>query len=162
MLHSIDFVWRRSWKLESGAAIFWRKITTCYTKMNQSSVSVHEATTYWTSYCTCLTLWTPSDSDDVIVGRCLWFRNITSATVSILWQRTLWLNFRSCELFLSNSTNNDAYDNLFGCLSCIASSRTKARFPLPELTALVNGPSWRVTGFHYPSTRAVLTGARFH
>ena len=26
----------------------------------------------------------------------------------------------------------------------------------------VNGPSWRVTGFHYPSTRAVLTGARFH
>ena len=38
----------------------------------------------------------------------------------------------------------------------------KARFPLPELTARVNGPSWRVTGFHYPSTRAVLTGARFH
>ena len=37
----------------------------------------------------------------------------------------------------------------------------KARFPLPELTARVNGPSWRVTGFHYPSTRAVLTGARF-
>jgi len=40
-------------------------------------------------------------------------------------------------------------------------SRPKARFPLPELTARVNGPSWRVTGFHYPSTRAVLTGARF-
>ena len=39
---------------------------------------------------------------------------------------------------------------------------TKARFSLPELTARVNGPSWRVTGFHYPSTRAVLTGARFH
>ena len=39
---------------------------------------------------------------------------------------------------------------------------SKARFPLPELTARVNGPSWRVTGFHYPSTRAVLTGARFH
>jgi len=38
----------------------------------------------------------------------------------------------------------------------------KARFPLPELTARVNGPSWLVTGFHYPSTRAVLTGARFH
>ena len=37
-----------------------------------------------------------------------------------------------------------------------------ARFPLPELTARVNGPSWRVTGFHYPSTRAVLTGVRFH
>ena len=36
-----------------------------------------------------------------------------------------------------------------------------ARFPLPELTARVNGPSWRVTGFHYPSTRAVLTGDRF-
>ena len=34
----------------------------------------------------------------------------------------------------------------------------KARFPLPELTARVNGPSWRVTGFHYPSTRAELTG----
>ena len=33
----------------------------------------------------------------------------------------------------------------------------KARFPLAELTAWVNGPSWRVTGFHYPSTRAVLT-----
>jgi len=38
----------------------------------------------------------------------------------------------------------------------------KARFPLPELTARFNGPSWQVTGFHYPSTRAVLTGARFH
>ena len=38
----------------------------------------------------------------------------------------------------------------------------KARFPLPELTARVNSPSWRVTGFHYPSTRAVLTGACFH
>jgi len=31
----------------------------------------------------------------------------------------------------------------------------------PGLTARVNGPSWRVTGFHYPSTRAVLTGAWF-
>ena len=29
---------------------------------------------------------------------------------------------------------------------------TKARFPLP---------GWRVTGFHYPSRRAVLTGAQF-
>jgi len=37
----------------------------------------------------------------------------------------------------------------------------KARFPLPELTARINGPSWRVTGFHYQSTRVVLTGARF-
>ena len=36
----------------------------------------------------------------------------------------------------------------------------KAQFPLPELTARVNGPSWRVTGFHYPSTRAVLTGCQ--
>ena len=43
-----------------------------------------------------------------------------------------------------------------------AAAHNKARFPLPELTAQVNGPSWRVTGFHYPSTRAVLTGARFH
>ena len=33
--------------------------------------------------------------------------------------------------------------------------RRKARFPLPELTARVNGPSWRVTGFHYLSTQAV-------
>ena len=36
---------------------------------------------------------------------------------------------------------------------------SKARFPLPELTARVNGPSWQVTGFRCPSTRAVLTGA---
>jgi len=36
------------------------------------------------------------------------------------------------------------------------------QFPLPELTARVNGPSWRVTGFHYPSTRAMLTGVHFH
>jgi len=36
-------------------------------------------------------------------------------------------------------------------------SRTEARFPLAELTARVNGPSWRLTGFHYPSTRPVLT-----
>ena len=49
------------------------------------------------------------------------------------------------------------------CESAIVSMKvTKARFPLPELTARVNGPSWRVTGFHYPSTLAVLTGARFH
>jgi len=34
----------------------------------------------------------------------------------------------------------------------------KARFQLPELTARVNGPSWQVTGFHYPSTRAVNSG----
>ena len=36
----------------------------------------------------------------------------------------------------------------------------KARFPLPELTARVNGTSWRVTGFHYPlkRTRVVETG----
>jgi len=31
----------------------------------------------------------------------------------------------------------------------------------PVSTTRVDGPSWRVTGFHYPSTRAVLTGARF-
>jgi len=36
----------------------------------------------------------------------------------------------------------------------------KARFPLPELMARVNGRSWRVTGFHYPSTRAVCNTAR--
>jgi len=35
---------------------------------------------------------------------------------------------------------------------------TEARFPLPELTARVNSPSWRVTSFHYPSTRAVNSG----
>jgi len=43
-----------------------------------------------------------------------------------------------------------------------ATALAKARFPLSELTAQVNAPSWRVTGFHYPSTRAVLTGERFH
>jgi len=31
----------------------------------------------------------------------------------------------------------------------------------PVSTTRVDGPSWRVTCFHYPSTRAVLTGARF-
>jgi len=34
-------------------------------------------------------------------------------------------------------------------------TQLKARFPLPVLTVRVNGPSWRVTGFHYPSTRVV-------
>jgi len=29
------------------------------------------------------------------------------------------------------------------------------------MLARVNGTSWWVTGFHYTSTRAVLTGARF-
>ena len=38
-------------------------------------------------------------------------------------------------------------------LSCVLSRVSTTR---------VDGPSWRVTGFHYPSTRAVLTGARFH
>jgi len=60
-----------------------------------------------------------------------------------------------------------AIDNTFRCRV-----QTKARFPLPELTARVNGPSRWVTGFHYlstrpvnsasgnarPSTRPVLTG----
>ena len=40
----------------------------------------------------------------------------------------------------------------------LASKARFERFQLPELTARVNGPSWRVTGFHYPSTRPVLTG----
>ena len=56
--------------------------------------------------------------------------------------------------------------------------QNKAQFPLPELTARVNGPSWPVTGFHYygrafplaeltgrvdgPSTRLVETHARQH
>jgi len=35
------------------------------------------------------------------------------------------------------------------------STLTLARFPLPELTARVNCPSWRVTGFNYLSTRPV-------
>jgi len=55
-----------------------------------------------------------------------------------------------------------------GNVAYIQRETIKARFPLPELTARVNGPNWRVTGFHYPSiTRfplpplPVLTGARF-
>jgi len=32
-------------------------------------------------------------------------------------------------------------------------------FPLAELTSRVNVPSWRVTGFHYPSSRAVNLGS---
>jgi len=45
-------------------------------------------------------------------------------------------------------------------LYCLATEVdvSKARFPLPELTARVNSPSWRVTGLHYPSTQAVLMG----
>ena len=34
----------------------------------------------------------------------------------------------------------------------------KARFPLPELTARVNGPSWRVMETGHPSTLAVNSG----
>jgi len=30
----------------------------------------------------------------------------------------------------------------------------------PVSTTRVDGPSWRVTGFHYPSTRAVETGSK--
>jgi len=41
-----------------------------------------------------------------------------------------------------------------------SSSPSKARFPLPELTTRVKGPSWRVTGFHYPSTRAHVSTSR--
>jgi len=40
----------------------------------------------------------------------------------------------------------------------VGNNAPKAQFPLPDLTVRVNGPSWRVTGFHYPSTRPVLTG----
>ena len=32
---------------------------------------------------------------------------------------------------------------------------------IPVSTTRVNGPNLRMTSFHYPSTRAVLTGARF-
>ena len=37
--------------------------------------------------------------------------------------------------------------------------RQKARFPLPQLTARVNGPSWRVMETGHPSTRAVNSGS---
>ena len=37
---------------------------------------------------------------------------------------------------------------------------TKARFPLSELTARVNGPSWRVTRFPSPRPRLVETGLK--
>jgi len=36
--------------------------------------------------------------------------------------------------------------------------RAHCRLLSPVSTTRVNGPSWRVTRFHYPSTRAVLTG----
>jgi len=62
---------------------------------------------------------------------------------------------RTEQLCLIRGGDDDDDDDDDVCL-------TKARFPLPELTARVNGPSWRVTGFHYPSRRPVLTGARFH
>ena len=51
-------------------------------------------------------------------------------------------------------TCKPGYENINASNNCTG----KARFPLPELTTRVNGPSWRVTGFHYPSTRPVLTG----
>ena len=53
------------------------------------------------------------------------------------------------------STNRDRKSFQGGTGLCVFS--TQVRFPLPELTARVNGPSWWVTGFHHPSTPAVLT-----
>ena len=64
----------------------------------------------------------------------------------ILWQKSI-----SC------SNRNDMHFTLYWWLSplkhCSTEEDVKARF---------HYPSWRVTGFHYPSTRAVLTGSRFH
>jgi len=58
-----------------------------------------------------------------------------------------------------NEYNNNIISHLRGSL--YRNGNTKDRFPLPELTARVNGPSWRVTDFHYPSTRAMFDRRAF-
>ena len=41
-------------------------------------------------------------------------------------------------------------------------TQTRMKALSPVSTTRVDVPSWRATGFHYPSTQTVLTGARFH
>ena len=60
---------------------------------------------------------------------------------------------------LTQSTRREMNETSL-CSSCsVASSRLVKRALNTELspvsTSWVDGPSWRVTGFHYPSTRAV-------
>ena len=41
---------------------------------------------------------------------------------------------------------------------CVGDTIASTSYLSPVSTTRVDGPSWRVTDFHYPSTRAVLTG----
>ena len=80
----------------------------------------------------------------------------------IIRQRAVNVTIESLPVVFTKSSPTTLYMRLyFASPACANNALSKARFPLPELTARVNGPSWRVTGFDYPSTRAVLTGTRF-
>ena len=78
--------------------------------------------------------------------------------ISIRWCLVLYTDLRSC----LRSTDNALFHRLVNSRSVLGLLTITTKHLSPVSTSRVDGPSWRVTGFHYPSTRAVLTGARFH
>jgi len=73
------------------------------------------------------------------------------------------LHVRHTHLFICRNRRTwwFCFSDLSKCLlyRCLTSQIvTKARFPLPELTGRVDGPSWRVMETGHPSTRAVNSG----
>jgi len=80
--------------------------------------------------------------------------------VKIMWFVVIiFSSFFSCGRFIDLGFLYNTGISLLSEMKFVA-SYGKARFPLPELTARVNGPSWRVTGFHYPSTRSRVSTSR--
>jgi len=75
-----------------------------------------------------------------------------------------WQNWRSCRKQRQWSTHVRVY--YFHLPPLLHSfSRLSVYFcicPLAELTARVNGPSWWVAGFHYPSTRTLSRIVKQH
>ena len=78
----------------------------------------------------------------------------TSLIHNVVWRK---LYTSSEQWVTSHSTHNRSFQGRIfaGAINCAGTDNmttteqpNKARFPLPKLTAQVNGLSWRVTGFH--------------
>ena len=77
------------------------------------------------------------------------------------WSIIVLINTRTDQYNLS-LTDYSKTLNYGGLIYYIILAPLILTFLLAGLKPGFHYPSWRVTGFHSPSTRAVLTGARFH
>ena len=102
-----------------------------------------------------------------VASEAMWYYTIASvATIDVATvECTLMhsLQPQSLQLLCSWNRRETVSATVAPCVICFVCRFNRCTLYLsPVFTTRVDGPSWRVTGFHYPSTRAVLTGARFH